>query len=624
MAFNLEKARAKASDEQIVKFLIKTRSPNFRLEEALGKGAELGKIVEFLASKDVIQTPLPEPAALLGEATVPGDVGAPVARAPVLAGLGEAIVTNPEMTLATAGSLAAGPITGGASLLAAGGLAGLGGVAGRGARRGFESFMGQETPRGFELAEDLALAGAEQVAFEFGGFGLSKLFGKVASPFKGSVVKQANDLSKFFKSAGGQFKPSQVSESGIIGFAENVGFEAFTGKGVAKQFEKKQQAAYQSLVNHVLTKLGTGRTPEMVGRIAQDVVTENGAIFKSMSSGMFDFVDDVIGRTPVSFFSPEKGVKSAKQFAREKIAELVELNEFKGSLGKFLKGVADLPDSMTFKQLQDKRSFMIDDKIAFEAAAGQSKAAGLAKKLVGMIDDDMTRAAEKLSPEGLEAFRTANKFYTNGSDLFQGQFISGLVKEAKPENLVSLIRPKGITDIKTLKAALSPKAFQELRASWLETVIGESIVREPGKASFVSGQKLIDTVENMGGDVLRELFPGVVGRKQLQTIKDVAKIGQIIQKKTEGGGGGLLIQFAQAGLILGTAAVGDALTLTLGPAALAKLMTSEKFLQFITKHQVTKATDRKATAAVTRLVKMALDNGVTPGELNIQSSERGQ
>ena len=279
--------------------------------------------------------------------------------------------------------------------------------------------------------------------------------------------------------------------------------------------------------------------------------------------------------------------------------------------------ITKLPDRLTFSTASELRSRLLKEE---SSLVGNDKARGIARKIVGILDDSMEGAATKLSPDAKDAWREANLFYREGKEKFNNEFMSRLVRQGKeqPELVGKAIFQSGeITQIRMAKQILKddPTTWQAMKAGYWETILNKA-TDPTGK---ITGKMLHNQLKAMGKETLNEIFTP----KERLLIETFKKATLVTQTKATAGGGSMLIQLMQAPA-LGAAitvwggfkqdpeTIMAGLTILTAPRILGKMMVSPKWQPLFIKGLST-----SKPIAMPAIVKLAM------GALEMAREKRG-
>lgn len=569
-----------------------------------------------------------------------------------------------QYTGATAGGIS-GAIVGGPPGAVAG--AALGGAAGRGSKIAREKITGERPGVSLkEAVKESAFAGAEEGATELIGGVIAKPVKRVVDPilkkasktlmpFSRAITKEGREALEllnrympkktFFgiktsskKYAGATL--AEITEHRGMDIAENIASKSFFGSGTMFQLKGKiRPKIFEDMADDLADEIGAKMSPDDIGELFVDAVNDRWKNFKdTVTAPLYNTVEEItkptvvdvpIARTIPSDVLDEFGKPMMKEVTetvqREQGGVLVTtkaLKEFaleKANVAKGQKGIAatemgddivraieDLPDKMQFRDVWELRKRLRTKAEQFEIENKKAPAIGIAKRLMNLSDEAITKALKEQNPEALEIWKHANDLYKKGAKTYQSRFIRRLLKTADPALggepeviLKRIFKNGGVSGIKKVKDAVGAKNWDMFKHWYLADVLERSTSKG---ASFPSGDSLFVNLFNesrgMGEKSLREIFR----EGEISRIKSVVNAYKIGQKKQAEGQGGMLIQLMQGsaliGLFTGYLSPGY-LGIIVGPEILAQMMISPTMSKVITQGLTF---PRMAPAAVVRIL----------------------
>ena len=361
---------------------------------------------------------------------------------------------------------------------------------------------------------------------------------------------------------------------------ENIVESSFFGGTPIKKFKFAQENAiedYAAAVTDDIWKGIAGLPPSQRGEAFIKSFDIANDAFKATATGLYKRVDDLVGKELVD-------TTSAKKWADLLNAENIKMMGVGASEAgdMLITKITKLPDRLTFSTASELRSRLLKEE---SSLLGNDKARGIARKIVGILDDSMEGAATKLSPDAKDAWREANLFYREGKEKFNNEFMSRLVRQGKeqPELVGKAIFQSGeITQIRAAKQILKddPTTWQAMKAGYWETILGKA-TDPSGK---IIGKTLHNQLKTMGEETLKEIFTP----KERLVIDTFKKAVLTTQAKTTAGGGSMLIQLMQApalgaaitvwgGFKQDPGTIMAGLTILTAPRILGKMMVSPKW-----------------------------------------------
>jgi len=292
--------------------------------------------------------------------------------------------------------------------------------------------------------------------------------------------------------------------------------------------------------------------------------------------------------------------KALKEFARKL---LKEASPIKGkslpTWGKNeLTAILGFGDTISFELAQKYRSKLLAEaRTAGKGANSQLGEGGsvtLVASLSKITDDIITDAAQKTkNPEFIKAWREANKFWKEGKDAFNNQFIAKLAK-GNASAIGKKLFNSDIEDIRKAKVALRKAAklskgtsdefsfgevYGEVQQGFMQKILGDAMTPKAGThADAISLDNLGKWFQKNTVDGNR--FMAAFNKEQRDGLQIFVNSVKAMQKQPKGFGS-FMITVGQAGLVInalqGTIPAlqfaGDIGVYTIGPMVLAKLLT---------------------------------------------------
>lgn len=509
--------------------------------------------------------------------------------------------TIPEVIGGTVGSIggAVSPVPGGAYI-----GAGAGTAAGRIVKKEIaEKIMGD-----FDIPEsdkeywtDIAIAGGIGIIGEAGG----RLVIKGLSPFAKRIPAATKKAANYIRRFGGKLTPAQMTETRILDVLENVTESSLFGGGRIHAFKQSQREMIENIASDIAERFGARATIEEAGTLIQKTIMGNKKAFNVVARRLYEKVDKL-----ANIQIPIKSLKSQAKTILKKIVPIEETTQKtlipslkNRTTAKLLRDFANLPDEVPFSYLQQWRSDLL------QVGYGSSdlipgKTQGIAKHLAKQIDNAFNNADSKLSGEGLQAFRKANAFWKKGKEIFNNSFIKTIVNKDPELISKSIFRRGAIQPIKKIKRMVNERTWRRLRGTYLNDLIFKQGLDSSGQ---ISGKRIDVALRNMEESTLKEIF----NPNELKELRHFVNATKLIQEKATGLGGGMLIQLTQAGAIMAPIMAPDrALTMgaagiLLGPAAMARIFTSDMGIKWLTQGLVTKATTKQGITLASRILALA-------------------
>lgn len=155
-----------------------------------------------------------------------------------------------------------------------------------------------------------------------------------------------------------------------------------------------------------------------------------------------------------------------------------------------------------------------------------SRYPGMVRKLTGLMQDEMEKAAAKAGPDALAAYKDANAFYRTGVELYNESAVADLMKKNPEEIARTVWRPGAVTPLRDVQRALTgqPEAWNTIRRRGLEDLIERST-----KGGVLNGEKLRSEFAKLGPEMQKAL----VGEQNWQPFRRSIKDLQTLQIPAE-------------------------------------------------------------------------------------------
>src|SRR5258707_1458574 len=245
----------------------------------------------------------------------------------------------------------------------------------------------------------------------------------------------------------------------------------------------------------------TGKLPIM----ASDSILASRKAFGDKASDLYAPVDAMVGKPTVPT-QPLKDMLASivETMPKTESGQLSVLTPEK--LAKFAKGVDELPEYVTFQQMQAIRSkFRSSSDVSVLDAGLSDRQANLLSKAA-----DSAFEAAKTGPfagtaEASQALTKADNFYRAGMLRYDDLSVKALIKDAsdtgfvQPEKIAQFIATPGQTEkLLRIKKVVSPETFQQVSAERWKQMTGEA---EDILTGQIDGKKLVKQFDNMGGSL---------------------------------------------------------------------------------------------------------------------------
>jgi hypothetical protein len=499
----------------------------------------------------------------------------------------------------------------------------LGAGAGAMSARGYEQMYrmtrpGSKSMTFDEIYKEQLWAGAEGAISEMLGRGMvagggkllkTRAGQKVLAPFKNIAIPGVERLNAILNRAGRTLPPdeyakltkhaqelldghgafltaAQSTRGRGLDWVENATDSSIFGGNRLFQLKRfLQPAAYKNAVKQMSERFwkeaGEKMSPAEVGQLFVDTVTKKRAAQRSLENIAYKNVDALTKGNLPNFAATkvlaEKMVKEANEAGR--------LGQQRGiaTLANKVQKWADTPQS--FMQGHSWRSGLLEEVRALEAKQGGRKLAkvrGAAKRLSAHVDAAMSKAAKASGPDAYTAWRGANKLVREGVETLDSEAIAGAMRLArrKPELVAkSVFTRHGTETLKAVRKGVDDKTYRTILASYLDDTITKYSGTAFETTGVPSGTRILDHMEkNLGEDMMQEMFESPA---HLQDFLDVMKLGFVLERRNQAGGG-MVIQLMQAGgladiatkLPAGEPARGASWLINIGPAVVGRLLSN--------------------------------------------------
>lgn len=510
--------------------------------------------------------------------------------------------------------------------------AGLGGAAGE----AYKQIRDREEPdapqTSMEAAKRIATTGATQAAYEAGGRLVVGAAGKMLKPFAKTITPEGKVAQEVFEKympvekswkrpvskALGLKKPgvlpAEMTEQYSLDLMQNIAEKSVVGGKTMADFKNITRTnAMNEITDDLVNSFGESASQSELGDLVATGVKTNFRSFKdNVTAPLYNKVNELTSAKPVHVF-----VKPLKDSVKAKLKVGRQLSgmEAKAAGDDLARAVSELPNSVPFDVAQHLRTRLMSTADEFAVSNKKAPAIGIAKKLTGKVDDAISAALKDQNPEAHEVWRKANDLYKYGSKQYNNRFLRGLIRKAdpdfggEPEKVVkSIFQKNGPSGIKKVKAAIGEKEFNQLKSWHVQDTIARSM-----KDDVLDGAKLKKVMLGPTG-MGREAMEAIYTKSELKNLENVATAFEVAQKKQAAGAGGMLVQLAQGGAIVGLATgqmpAGSAAVL-LGPEVLSKMMLNPISSRWLTTGlgTVPKSAKHVAAAAArgTRFVEQFTD-----------------
>jgi len=546
-------------------------------------------------------------------------------------------------------------IRGPGTVLAGAAGAFMGGTAGDLAESGVESYWDMDNaPGSLKEATIQALKeGGEEAAYDAIGNTVFMGGGAALSALRPHASALATKVSRLLEEGGSSASLGQLTDNFMYTGLEKLVRGAFVGGGRFTKLDILQDDAIvkytDDYIQNFTNAAADNLTDTAFGKLALDTIkggreAHSGAA-RQLYENLDQFVQDKVVATsttnapglgqqlgaPAIVTTGTKRVgavdaRSIKDKAKVILDDLKEAGNIglTAEGGKTLKDILSLGDDISFKAAHNARSDLLFMQRKLNSAAGGDPIANNLNNMITGFDEAMDKAGRSLNPEGLKAYRAANKFYKLGKDNFNNDLINSIIKK---EDVASKIAPaifkKGnYEEILALRNAV--KEASKLDKSIVFNDVWGKMQGSYLKSLLPTGidDVLKAPIRTLHKDkALRKTLRATFTKAQREGIVDMSRaIDEILSKR--GASGGLInlrqmgqgMQLAGAGFAAqGGVSYGEATAILGIPLLFSQIATRPAMV----KHFVRWASAKPGTALkVTAVTKLAKELGVQISQLD--------
>ena len=501
--------------------------------------------------------------------------------------------------------------------------AGLGGAAGKAYQQIGKQLAGEEAPEtSLEAAKEIGIAGGKQAAYELGGRAVVGIAGKILAPFKKSIIAETEiarkTLEKYMPKEISPFRfisklrgekvpallPTEATENRVLDILGNIAEGSLIGgEKIADYKTIIRPKAINNMVDDLVNMFGQRAEPDLVGEAFTMAVEKSLKPSRLAATTLYNTVDDMTKGIMI----PTKSLKTFAQPLAERAEEIGSI-EAKNAGDDLVKAVMELPETISYGTAKELRSRLISKIDEFNIINKKAPAIGKAKYFISLSDNAIENTLKTENPEALALWRQANKLYREGSEQFDNEFIRRLVKQSvdkgNPEVIAKQIfKPGAISNIKKAKAAVDDGTWKELKSWYVQDILKKSTSQE----GEITGKAFVNQLTGktgMGEKALTEIFKPT----ELQALKNVATVLQIVSKKQTEGTGRMWIQLTQAGAVVGLMDERSrpySIVLLGGPVVLSHLFTNPIAVKWLIQGARLPARSPMAAAALAKLGGLA-------------------
>jgi hypothetical protein len=361
--------------------------------------------------------------------------------------------------------------------------------------------------------------------------------------------------------------------SGVVKLESIIENSMFGGQSI-KNLKRVQEEAVQDYTHATVGKIWgdiASVAPSEQGRFLVDAIIKNTDDFHKIGGQFYTKIDELVALQSEKRGYFTKGIVDTTPLY-QLATQLDKSVTSRAGLGSseagdiFVKKARKLRTDMDFSEAHELRSALLSEQRKMEPG---EKANFIINKMVTTIDQQMEKAARKMSPEIYEAWRRADSIWKTGEEQFENKFIKGIVDTAvekgQPELIgKQILQNTEIGQINKVKSALGfdvsnnswknaegKKSFQAIKAGWFEELVGKSTKMNAGEIQETTvGNSVYENLRKMGGKGKNwwegESIKTMFTPQEILLLKNFETATRVSQKKPAGGSGSMLIQLMQA------------------------------------------------------------------------------
>lgn len=244
--------------------------------------------------------------------------------------------------------------------------------------------------------------------------------------------------------------------------------------------------------------------------------------FQNEATGLYDRVDALVGNRPVVPTSKVRGAAQGILDQLPKTREGVPLYDPDGVAIKFLRGMTQLPEMYTMRDMQALRSQLASSaEVRSLLASTGARNAEILRQATNDAFDSVSEVLKGRSGKAVEALKNADEFYAKGMNKFDLPIIRKLTLDARqtgyvaPERVLEAVTmPNSATNVARVMELVSPETRGAIRRAHFDSMIQSATDGLTGK---VSGMQLAREIKR-----LKSTFPALYGR-DAQSIRNLAE-----------------------------------------------------------------------------------------------------
>ena len=390
--------------------------------------------------------------------------------------------------------------------------------------------------------------------------------------------------------------PASLTDSRIVDMVETIGGEALMGGGAVKRAKAEMTKAGQDVV-------------EAFGRSFK-VANEPGGVIKAAIEGDKAFAEKARAAAWEQLQPHTEDLKvniqSLKQWAVDFLAK--EKGRKNRALSVLRSIAADPRNEMSWQELKNIR----EQFGALSKPNPSDPYSSLTKGSAEQVYKNISRELE----HGLAGSKDARDLYLVASGMTRDigersrqAIVKTALKQETPEKIYESMVVNGRpSTVNKVFSFLSPEGKEAVQGAFIEDALRRSLSED----GVVSGKSLSNYLSRMGDKKLQALFPDA-GPKSAERFKRVARTLELLEGKPDSSAFGFAARLGQYGAMVSIpirGATPDTAAIILGPAAFAKLISSEKGFRMFTKGLQIPADAVAAAPLVSRFTAHLADLGV--------------
>lgn len=316
-------------------------------------------------------------------------------------------------------------------------LAGIGSFLGGGSGKNIQQAI---NPLESPSARDFLRSGTRQGLFELGGRQVSAAargLGFFKKPVQDVVELEQSKVGELFKQQGGFFLPRQRDARTLVRASEELSRGSFGGGAIFEGFDTIQQGQAVEVGNKIINSIvgDALKDPDVLGDELFEIFVragEKGVAKPGLRKTLFDKFFEPLYKE-VGRLSPNTRLSTVpvKKWMEKKLkADISQGGALLTSEGrsKFKFALKNLEADKTISEMIELRSSAIKDARKFRVGADKSET--VFSELASLYDDALfdPTTATGMTPEAKKLLRNTNAVYGASRELFDEQFVKGVVR----------------------------------------------------------------------------------------------------------------------------------------------------------------------------------------------------